>query len=162
MSVSLSPDGIMAVCKRRWQGHVLCWLAQIVAAGWFLDQRSAQPHGPARPALLAATGLALAFLALGDWLWRCPACKARLPRGMVTLPRYCPLCAVPLSDPAAPRLVGSRPAKQVAYGCIGFLVLLSVTLQAAPPGRHSLVGPGAKRRVIITQLTPAEVDRLQR
>src|SRR6476469_7957110 len=163
MSVSLPPDRLIAICKQRWQAFVLCCRVEMAVLGWFFQQQAVRPHGHAAPATLVAMGLAVALLALSDWIWRCPACKHRLPRGMLAPPPVCTQCAVPLSDPTEPPLVGSKPAKQVLCGCLGFLFLLFLALRVwAPSPSHSLADQAARRKVIITPPTAAEARRLER
>jgi hypothetical protein len=157
MSVSLPPDRIRAICKQRWQWYVLCSFVSFGAFASLFNERLAGHHTGLSPIRLGTLGLALALMALGDWIWRCPACKGRLPRGLEPLPQYCPRCAVPLSDPSEPLLIGSPAAKQVAYGCIGFLVLMSLAMPVILPHRRHPV-PGGRAATVIALPTPADQE----
>jgi uncharacterized protein DUF3806 len=164
MTTAPDPGRIKAICKQRHQWYTAtCVLVPLGFVGCF--QRAAQgPHGHASPLVLAAALVGVAALVIGDLIWRCPACKVRLPRGFAPAPLYCPQCAVPLGDPSERAFAGSKEARRFVWGLLGFLVVTSLMTQfLAPPRRHRVLAAGSRSAApVFTRPTEDDLEQFQR
>src|SRR5437879_5828580 len=125
MTAAPDPGRIKAICKQRHQWYTLtCVLVPLGFVG-SLQHRAPGPHSHMSPLVLAAAFVGVAALVIGDLIWRCPACKAHLPRGIAPAPLYCPRCAVALGDPSQRPFAGSKGAQRFVWGLLGFLMIFS-------------------------------------
>jgi hypothetical protein len=153
MSVNLDTDRIKTCCqkRRRWFLALTCIGAAMIPVN--LCAHPAPGHiSLARP---GAFLLIIAATLLGDLIWRCPACNARLPRAW-EFPHYCPRCAVPLSNPSEAPGDAMNAVKLACAALLSAVVIVTmIAVAVGPPQRHQALGRGSGQAAIAR---PTEAD----